>query len=56
MALSTLGERHAAINCFDKCLKINPNNFNAYYHKGSALDDLGEKQAAIKCYENCLKI
>ena len=43
LALSALGKKEQAVNCYDQAIKINPNYSDAYYNKGNALFDLGKK-------------
>jgi tetratricopeptide (TPR) repeat protein len=45
-----------AINCFDKVIKLNPNNSNAYNNKGSALFELGWDEEASRCIYKSLEL
>ena len=41
-ALSQLGAKKEAIECYDQAIKIDPNDANAYFNIGFALSELGE--------------
>ena len=45
-----------AIECYDKALKINPNNVKAWNNKAFALHNLNRLDEAIECYDEALKI
>jgi len=45
-----------AIKCFNKILKIQPNNEVALYQKGWALEKLGRKKQAKRCFDRLIKI
>ena len=45
-----------AIECYDKALKINPNDTEALNNKGVALYRLGRHEEAIECYDRALEI
>jgi len=44
-----------ALECFDKALNINPNDAEAWDHKGEALYRDGNSEEAMKCYNKSLK-
>jgi tetratricopeptide (TPR) repeat protein len=50
-ALSDLGKKQEAIECFDKVISLNPKDADAYLNKGAALYSLGEDKEAIACYD-----
>ena len=45
-----------AIECYDKALKINPNNVKAWNNKAFALHNLNRLDEAIECYDKSLEI
>lgn len=45
VSLANLGNPQEAIACYDRALKINPRNAEAWYNKGYALYDLGKLEA-----------
>ena len=51
-----LGQYEAAIAAYDQALKIKPDQHEALYNKGIALDNLGQYEAAIAAYDQALKI
>jgi tetratricopeptide (TPR) repeat protein len=51
-----LGNYIGAIEYYDKVLAIDPNEVNATYNKGSALDSLGNYTGAIEYYDRVLAI
>jgi tetratricopeptide (TPR) repeat protein len=50
-ALGNLGKYEQAIECFDKAIKINPNEPKIWYTKGIALGNLGKYEQAIECFD-----
>ena len=56
VALNYLGKYNEAIVCYDKVVKIDPNNANAWGNKGVALDKLGKYEEAVECYDKALEI
>lgn len=50
------GKYQEAIKCFDKAIKINPDNASACVNKGVALKNLDKYQEAIKCFDQAIKI
>jgi tetratricopeptide (TPR) repeat protein len=50
-ALANLGKYDQAIECFDKAIKINPNEPKIWYTKGTALANLGKYDQAIECFD-----
>ncbi|MHC1597395.1 MAG: protein kinase domain-containing protein, partial [Methermicoccaceae archaeon] len=56
IALAKRGRYEDAIECYDKALKIDPKDADAWKKKGNALDELGRYEDAIECYDEALKI
>lgn len=54
--LNGSGRYGGAITAFDKVIKANPNNHEAFYNKGNALFLLKRYDEAITAYDNALKI
>ena len=44
-----MGRLNEAIDCYNKAIKIDSNNFETYYKKGIILNDLGRNEEAINC-------
>jgi tetratricopeptide (TPR) repeat protein len=55
-ALANLGKCEQAIECFDKAIKINPNESDLWCSKGTALYYLGKYEESIKCYNKSIAI
>ncbi|MEH2398375.1 tetratricopeptide repeat protein [Nostoc sp.] len=53
--LSTANEYEAAIASYDQALKFKPDDHQAWYNRGIALDELGRFEEAIVSYEQALK-
>ena len=51
IALIILGEYDRALGCFDKALKLNPENAFAWKYKGRALEGLGKNDEAAACFK-----
>ncbi len=51
-----VGKSEEAITCFDKALKLNPNETNALYNKGNVLVKLGKFGDAMNAYQRLLNI
>jgi tetratricopeptide (TPR) repeat protein len=49
-ALIQLEKYEEAIECYDKAIKIEPNDALAWDTKGIALVNLGKNNEAIECY------
>ena len=49
-------EYEKEIECYDKVLKIDPNDVSAITNKGLALDNLGRYEEAIFYYNKALEI
>ena len=56
LALINLNRFEEAIECYDKSLKINPNDFKAWNNKAFSLHNLNRLDEAIKYYDKSLKI
>ena len=56
LTLINLNRFDEAIECYDKALKINPNNVKAWNNKAFALHNLNRLEEAIECYDEALKI
>jgi tetratricopeptide (TPR) repeat protein len=50
------GDYLAAIDSFNKGLKLKPDSYKAWYHKGNALADLRQFTEAISSYDQAIKI
>jgi tetratricopeptide (TPR) repeat protein len=51
-----LGNPQGALECYEKALKINPNDPKSWCGKGVALDMLGNPQGALECFDKALEI
>jgi len=51
-----MGEYYQAIEYFNKVLKIDPENEDAWYYKGLAYFDSNEYQDAIKCFDKVISL
>lgn len=49
------GDFRGAITDFDRCLVINPNNYNAYFYKAKALIELNEPENAINNFNRAIE-
>ncbi len=56
LTLINLNRFNEAIECYEKALKINPNNVKAWNNKAFALHNLNRLEEAIECYDEALKI
>ena len=56
LTLINLNRFDEAIECYDKALKINPNNVKAWNNKAFALHNLNRLDEAIECYNKSLEI
>lgn len=54
--LSLLSQYNESIEYYDKILKSDNKNINAYYNKGIALYNLGRYKEAIKCFDKVLEL
>ncbi|MBN1471324.1 MAG: tetratricopeptide repeat protein [Syntrophaceae bacterium] len=45
-----------ALNAFDKAIKINPQNMEAYFYRGNIYDELGDYKKAIVNYNRAIKL
>jgi tetratricopeptide (TPR) repeat protein len=50
------GKDEEAIQCYDKALKINPNDESVWENKANALGSLDKDEEAIQCYDKALEI
>lgn len=51
ITLNHLKETHHAVECFTKCLELNPDDATCFYHKGATLRKLKEYSESLKCFE-----
>jgi tetratricopeptide (TPR) repeat protein len=56
LALYNQGKYEEAVECYDKVLKVEPNNVYFLTNKGNALKNQGKYQEAINCYDQVLAI
>ena len=54
--LIDLEKYQEAVVSFNKALEIKPDDYQAWYNRGSALDSLGRYEEAIASYDKALKI
>ena len=54
--LSRLGQQGEAINHYEECLRINPNNASAWKNLGQVYWDIQEHEKEIDCYNKALSI
>jgi tetratricopeptide (TPR) repeat protein len=52
--LATLGSYEEALDCFNKVLAVNPDNYQAWYDKGYVLGRLGKYDEAVTAYDKSL--
>ena len=45
-----LNQHQEAITCFDRAIQINPNDADAWYHKGWCLSQLNRREEALACF------
>ncbi len=45
-----------ALNAFNKAIKINPQNMEAYFYRGNVYDELGDYKTAIVNYNRAIKL
>jgi len=50
------GNDEEAIKCYDKSLKLDPNNLLAWNDKGNIYYDQKNYDKAIKCYDKAIEI
>ncbi|UXE64479.1 MAG: tetratricopeptide repeat protein [Woronichinia naegeliana WA131] len=56
LVFAMVGEQIKAISAFDRVLQFYPDEYNALYNKGVALEDLGRYEESITAYDNVLKM
>jgi tetratricopeptide (TPR) repeat protein len=56
IALSKLGQYEAAVACYDKAIEIKPNDYAAWFFRGTSLSCLGQQEAAIASYDKAVEI
>ena len=56
LTLKELGQRDAAIKCYEQALTIKPDYADAHNNLGNTLKDLGQLDAAVKSLEKALAI
>ena len=54
--MERLKKYEEAIECYEKALEIDPNDGNAWFFKGLALENFEKYDEAIACYERALEI
>jgi len=54
--LANLGKYAEEVKCYDKAIKINPKDAEAWFNKGAALANLGKYAEEVKCYDKAIKI
>lgn len=54
ITLNSLGKFDLAIECYDKALEIDPNDYKSLLNKGVALDELGDFEEAIEHYDQII--
>jgi tetratricopeptide (TPR) repeat protein len=51
------GFHKEALNCFEKAIKLNPNNSKAWYNKGTSLSMLGVfNEDTLHCFDVCIEL
>ena len=56
VTLDRLGQKEEAIACYDKALKIEPNNIQIMNNKGYVLINLGKYEQAVEYFNKVLSI
>jgi len=56
ITLNKLGRFQESLNCFNKLLKLNPNDKTGWHNKGLALKKLGKPEEALKCFDKALEL
>ena len=51
-----MGDYRRAIEDFTKAIQINPDDADAYFHRGNAFYQLGDKPEAIEDYSRAIQI
>lgn len=54
--LTILNDFKKALDCFDICLKLNPNNYDALCDKASVLLSLCNKEEALELYNRAIEV
>lgn len=55
-SLSILKRNEEAIECFDKALVIDPDDYNSLYNKAFTLTDMGCHEEALEFYDKAIEI
>mmetsp|Transcript_35322 Transcript_35322/g.40099 ORF Transcript_35322/g.40099 Transcript_35322/m.40099 type:complete len:123 (+) Transcript_35322:1888-2256(+) len=56
LALSRVGRNSEALICYDRAIRVEPNNSTAYVNKGSILCSLGEYEEAIRSFDRAVEL
>jgi tetratricopeptide (TPR) repeat protein len=56
LSLLGLGKLNDAKDNFDKAIKLDPNNADAWCNKADSLDELQEFKESLKCYNTPIKM
>ena len=49
-ALARLERHEGAIECYDKAIRLTPEDYGAWYSKGESLKELGRDDKAEECF------
>lgn len=50
------GRNQEAISCFERVVRIDPNNYPAWNNMGNAHSDTGNPDAAVECWRSAVKV
>ena len=56
VAYNTIGDYHAAVDCAERAIQIQPDYAKAFLNQGNALANLGEDEAALNSYRQAVLI